>query len=238
MQKNRSKIWAIIPARSGSKSIKDKNLKKIGGRSLIEHSIRSAKEINQVEKIIFSSDSKKYLKIANKIGVDILHHRSIKASKDNSTDLDFFKDFIKNYSIKDLPDFFIHLRPTTPIRKKKYLNDAVRLFLENHKKFTAMRSASKMSESSFKTFIIKDSKLCSINNNFKLDFFNNPKNSFPNTYFPNGYIDIIKTKNILKNFIHGNKVLPYLTNGMIIDIDTLDDLQYANFIYKMRNKNC
>jgi CMP-N,N'-diacetyllegionaminic acid synthase len=235
MQKNRSKIWAIIPARSGSKSIKDKNLKKIGGRSLIEHSIRSAKEINQVEKIIFSSDSKKYLKIANKIGVDILHHRSIKASKDNSTDLDFFKDFIKNYSIKDLPDFFIHLRPTTPIRKKKYLNDAVRLFLENHKKFTAMRSASKMSESSFKTFIIKDSKLCSINNNFKLDFFNNPKNNFPNTYFPNGYIDIIKTKNILKNFIHGNKVLPYLTNGMIIDIDTLDDLQYANFIYKMSN---
>ena len=232
MQKNRNKIWAIIPARSGSKSIKNKNLKKIGGRSLIEHSIRSAKQINQVEKIIFSSDSKKYLKIANKIGVDILHHRSIKASKDNSTDLDFFKDFIKNYSIKDLPDFFIHLRPTTPIRKKKYLNDAVRLFLENHKKFTAMRSASKMSESSFKTFIIKDSKLCSINNNFKLDFFNNPKNSFPNTYFPNGYIDIIKTKNILKNFIHGNKVLPYLTKGRIIDIDILSDLQYAKFVYK------
>lgn len=235
MQKNRNKIWAIIPARSGSKSIKDKNLKKIGGRSLIEHSIKSAKQINKVEKIIFSSDSKKYLKIANKIGVDILHHRSIKASKDNSTDLDFFKDFVKNYSINDLPDFFIHLRPTTPIRKKRYLNDAVRLFLENHKKFTAMRSASKMSESSFKTFIIKDFKLCSINNNFKLDFFNNPKNSFPNTYFPNGYIDIIKTKNILKNFIHGNKVLPYLTKGKIIDIDTLDDLKYANFIYKKNN---
>ena len=235
MQKNRNKIWAIIPARSGSKSIKDKNLKKIAGRSLIEHSIRSAKQINQVEKIIFSSDSKKYLKIANKIGVDILHHRSIKASKDYSTDLDFFKDFIKNYSIKDLPDFFIHLSPTTPIRKKKILNDAVRLFLENHNKFTAMRSVSKMSESSFKTFIIKNSKLCSINNNFKLDFFNNPKNNFPKTYFPNGYIDIVKTKKYFKNFIHGNKVLPYLINDRVVDIDTLDDLKYANFIYNIIN---
>ena len=235
MQKNRNKIWAIIPARSGSKSIKDKNLKKIAGRSLIEHSIRSAKQINQVEKIIFSSDSKKYLKIANKIGVDILHHRSIKASKDYSTDLDFFKDFIKNYSIKDLPDFFIHLRPTTPIRKKSILTDAVKLFLKNHNKFTAMRSVSKMSESSFKTFIIKNSKLCSINNNFKLDFFNNPKNNFPKTYFPNGYIDIVKTKNILKNFIHGNKVLPYLINDRVVDIDTLDDLKYANFIYNIIN---
>ena len=75
----------------------------------------------------------------------------------------------------------------------------------------------------------------SINNNFKLDFFNNPKNNFPKTYFPNGYIDIVKTKNILKNFIHGNKVLPYLINDRVVDIDTLDDLKYANFIYNIIN---
>ena len=95
-----------------------------------------------------------------------------------------------------------------------------------------MRSISKMSESSFKTFIIKDSKLCSINNDFNLDFYNNPKNSFSSTYFANGYIDIVKTKNILNNFLHGNKVLPYLIKGKIIDIDTKEDLHFANFIYK------
>ena len=232
MQKNRNKIWAIIPARSGSKSIKDKNLKKIGGRSLIEHSIRSAKQINQVEKIIFSSDSKEYLKIANKIGVDILHHRSIKASKDNSTDLDFFKDFIKDYSIKDLPDFFIHLRPTTPLRKKNILDNALNYFIQHQKKFTSMRSVSKMSESSLKTFIIKNSKLCSLNDDFELDIFNNPKNSFPETYFPNGYIDIVKTKNIFENFIHGNKVLPYIIDDKVVDIDSIEDLKYANYIFK------
>ncbi len=232
MDKTNYRIWAIIPARSGSKSIKNKNIKKIGGKSLIEHSIRSAKEINNIEKIVFSSDSKKYLNIANEIGVDILHHRSIFASRDNSTDLDFFKDFIKNYSKIDLPDFFVHLRPTTPIRKKIILNHAVSFFLKKQKKYTAMRSISKMSESSFKTFKIKDSKLCSLNNNFKLDHFNNPKNSFPYTYFPNGYIDIVKTKNILNNIIHGNKVLPYIVEGKIIDIDTKEDLQYANYVYK------
>jgi CMP-N-acetylneuraminic acid synthetase len=95
-----------------------------------------------------------------------------------------------------------------------------------------MRSVSKMSESSFKTFTIKNQKLCSINNSYELDFFNNPKNSFANTYFPNGYIDIIKTKNILKNFIHGNKVLPYIIKDNVIDIDSKNDLEYANYIFK------
>ena len=234
MHKERKKIWIIIPARSGSKSIKNKNLQKIGNKSLIEHAINFAREINHVEKIVFSSNSKKYLDIADNIGVDVLHHRSNSASKDNSTDLDFFKNFIKHHSNKDLPEFFIHLRPTTPLRAKKILNNALNFFLKHQKRFTSMRSVSKMSESSFKTFIIKNSKLCSLNNKFELDIFNNPKNSFPETYFPNGYIDIIKTKNIFKNFIHGNKVLPYIINDKVVDIDSIEDLKYANYIFKSK----
>ena len=234
MHKERKKIWIIIPARSGSKSIKNKNLQKIGNKSLIEHAINFAREINHVEKIVFSSNSKKYLDIADNIGVDVLHHRSNSASKDNSTDLDFFKNFIKHHSNKDLPEFFIHLRPTTPLRAKKILNNALNFFLKHQKRFTSMRSVSKMSESSFKTFIIKNSKLCSLNNKFELDIFNNPKNRFPETYFPNGYIDIIKTKNIFKNFIHGNKVLPYIINDKVVYIDSIEDLKYANYIFKSK----
>ena len=229
-----SKIWAIIPARSGSKTIKHKNLQKINGISLIEHSIISAKKIKYIDKIIFSSDSDKYLNLAKKIKVDILHKRSLSASKDKSTDLDFFKDFIKDYSIKDLPDFFIHLRPTTPLRKKNILDNALNYFIQHQKKFTSMRSVSKMSESSLKTFIIKNSKLCSLNDNFELDIFNNPKNNFPETYFANGYIDIVKTKNIFENFIHGNKVLPYIINDKVVDIDSIEDLKYANYIFKSK----
>ena len=229
-----NKIWAIIPARSGSKTIKHKNLQKIDGKSLIEHSIISAKKIKYVDKIIFSSESDKYINLAKKIKVDILHKRSFSASKDKSTDLDFFKDFIKDYSVKDLPKFFIHLRPTTPLRKKSILDNALNFFLKYQKKFTSMRSVSKMSESSLKTFIIKNSKLCSLNDNFELDIFNNPKNNFPETYFANGYIDIVKTKNIFENFIHGNKVLPYIINDKVVDIDSIEDLKYANYIFKSK----
>ena len=59
-------FWAVIPARSGSKSLKNKNIKKFLKLPLIAHSILSAKKNKLIKKIIFSSDSKKYISIANR----------------------------------------------------------------------------------------------------------------------------------------------------------------------------
>ena len=60
------------------------------------------------------------------------------------------------------PDYFIHLRPTTPLRKIKTLNRAINHFKKNSKNFTSMRSVSLMSHPSFKTMKIVRGKLCSI----------------------------------------------------------------------------
>ena len=60
--------WAMIPARSGSKTIKNKNIKKINNKPLIYYSLKFAKDLKFFDKIIFSSDSSKYLKLASKYG--------------------------------------------------------------------------------------------------------------------------------------------------------------------------
>ena len=81
-----------------------------------------------------------------------------------------------------------------------------------------------MSNPSYKTFRIKDKKLCSIfNKDFSLDKFNVPKELFEKTYIPNGYVDIFRTKNIFKNYIHGNKVYPFIVSELNFDIDDLRD---------------
>ena len=59
------KILAIIPARSGSKGLKSKNIKKINNKTLLEYSIRSAQESKKIDKIIVSTDSQKFKNIAN-----------------------------------------------------------------------------------------------------------------------------------------------------------------------------
>ena len=71
MIKKKLKILGIIPARGGSKEIKRKNLLKIGGKTLVELAIKSAKKSKLLTRIILSSEDKEILKIAKKAGVEI-----------------------------------------------------------------------------------------------------------------------------------------------------------------------
>ena len=100
--KKRLKLWVVIPARSGSQSIKHKNIRKIKNLPLMAHTIIQAKKMKNIENIIFTSDSKKYLSIAKKYGANLIHHRSKKNSSNTATDLDFFKEIVFFYKKKEL----------------------------------------------------------------------------------------------------------------------------------------
>ena len=76
-------LWAMIPARSGSKTIKNKNIRKVNGIPLVMHSLLFASKIKRIKKIIFSSDSTKYLKLANKFKKILKHKRKFKPQKIN-----------------------------------------------------------------------------------------------------------------------------------------------------------
>ena len=227
------KTCAIIPARSGSKVIKDKNILKFNGHPSIAYSIVASLKSKFVDKVVFSSDSNKYLKIAKKYNPNILHKRSKKNSSGNASDLDFMIE-IKNFLQEEYnyyPDFFAIIRGNCPTRNVQDIDNAIKIFSKKHKNFTALRSVSKMSETSYKTFYIKNKKLCGVlNNKFLLDSLNLPKEKFKETFSGNGCIDIIKSKNLKKGIIHGSKVYPYITKNVYVDIDYNNDIKYAKFI--------
>lgn len=230
--------WSFIPARSGSKSIKNKNIKYIDKIPLIAYTILTATKIKS-EKVVFSSDSKKYLKIASQFDKNlILHNRNKSSSSDTATDLDVFSEFCEHSILNNnyLPEFFIHLRPTTPFRKLKIIKESLSIFKKNKLNCSSLRSVYLMSNPSYKTFIIKNNYLCSLDQkDFDLDKYNIPKENFKSTYLPNGYVDIVKTKNILKNTFHGKKVLPFIIKEPVIDIDSkFDFLDAKKFVEKTK----
>ena len=90
------KILAIIGLRSGSKGLKNKNIKKLAGKPLFVHILETAKKSKLINRIIISTDSKKYKKIINKYGGEAPHLRPKKYAKDNSPEIDFIKDLL-NY---------------------------------------------------------------------------------------------------------------------------------------------
>jgi CMP-N,N'-diacetyllegionaminic acid synthase len=232
-----NQVWAFIPARSGSKSIKNKNIVILKKKPLLAHSLITAKKCKNIDKIIFSSDSKKYFNIAKKYANIIFHKRKKNISSDKSTDFQIFNDFVNNYN-DTLPRFFVHLRPTTPFRDSKIIDKVINQFIKKEKKYSSLRSVGLMINPINKSVIIKNGTLFSpIFKSFSLDKINYPRQKYSKSYLPNGYIDIIKTKSILKGFLHGNRVMPYINKGFVADIDSLFDLKIASFLsYGKDNK--
>ena len=124
-----NKVIAVIPARSGSKSIKDKNIKKLGSKHLIGWSIETCLKSKFISKVYVSTDSKKYGKIARQYGPVEILLRPKKISGDFSTDYQMIKHVIEN--IDDDYGYIAHIRPTTPLRKLSDVNSAIKNFINS-----------------------------------------------------------------------------------------------------------
>jgi len=229
----KNECWALIPARAGS-SLKNKNIKKLMGKPLIHFSIETAFKSKCFRKIIFSSDSQKYIDIALKKNKNLeIHKRGSKISSSTASEFSVFYDYILKQK-KYLPLYFAHLRPTNPIRDLSTVRDVVKKFYRISKDYTSIRTVSEMSNPSFRSFILKKNRIRSLmKNDFDMDKYWVPRQFFPKTYFGSCTIDIYKTKNILKNkSLFGNKIYGYIDKNISVDIDTLDDFKYAKFILK------
>ena len=228
-----NKFVTIIPARSGSKSIPDKNILRLGKYPLIAYSIAAAKLSKYSSRVIVSTDSEKYASIAKDFGAEVPFIRPLNFSGDKSVDRDFLVHamqwFLENES--NLPEMWIHLRPTTPLRNPEIMDRAIDYFLKNPEA-TSLRSAHKAPESPMKWFIKEK-------NYFKgfvdSQISNLPKEMFKETYIPNGYIDIVKSSNVMKNFnIHGNKILAFST-PVVNEVDSIEEFEYISFQLKKQN---
>ncbi len=159
----KSITWAIVPARSGSKGFKHKNISNFLGKPLLVHSINFAKKLKFVNKIFLSTDSKKYKKIGEKNGAEVPFLRSKNASKSNSMEEDVLEDIRKKLkkNKKKLPDYILWLRPTCPLRSKKDYVKAYRKFIKKNKTVCIV------SQTDPRIFVLKNNKLVPINENFK-----------------------------------------------------------------------
>jgi CMP-N,N'-diacetyllegionaminic acid synthase len=224
-------IVALIPARSGSKGVPNKNIKHIDGIPLIAYSIAAALKSTLVDRVIVSTDSEEYAKIARNYGAETPFIRPKNISGDLATDLEFFKHAIdwlqKNENF--VPEYFIHLRPTTPFRDPKILDKAIKEFICSD--YSALRSCHKMSESSYKTFEVENDVFkCICNGNSDIESSNIARQSLPVTYDANGYIDIVRSKMISKcSIIHGDKVKAFITNTSH-EIDEISDVDFLEYL--------
>lgn len=229
---NRSNnIISIIPARAGSKGVPGKNIKKLNGKPLIAYSILSSLKSKLINRTIVSTDSKEIASIAKEYGAEVPFLRPKNIALDHSTDYELISNAIEwlkkeeNYE----SDYIVHLRPTTPLREYCNIDCAIKIFLSNDEA-TALRSVHEMGESAYKYMEIKNSQLITIfSHNRNIENLNKSRQSFPKTYVPNGYVDVLRTEFIKKEKrIHGDNVISFISEE-VTEVDEIKDFEYLEF---------
>ena len=227
LNKNNKEVVALIPARGGSKSIPKKNIYKILGKPLIAWTILQAKSSEKISRVIVSTDDEEIAKIAKEYGAEVPFLRPKEYATDKSTDLDVFKHAIewldKNENYQ--PDYIIHLRPTGPARYIELINQAIDELIRDES-YDSLRSVSLANQTPYKMWFIEDGLLNSIGEVLGVkESHSMPRQILKKAYWQNGYVDIVKSSTILKyNSMTGDRIMPFLINHDVKDIDYKDDI--------------
>jgi len=225
-------VLAIIPARGGSKSIPGKNIREFAGHPLIAFSIVAALQAEKVTRTIVSTDDQEIAAISRQYGAETPFLRPVEISMDNTLDLPVFRHALnwlaeqENYH----PDVVVQLRPTSPVRPRGCVDDAIAILL-NHPDADSVRGVVIASQNPYKMWQINDQgrlvPLVTIEG--VKDTYNVPRQDLPSVYWQTGHIDAIRPATILqKSSMSGEFIYPLIIDPRYtVDIDTLLDWQQA-----------
>ncbi len=235
------KVLAIIPARKGSKGIKNKNIQPLNGHPLIAYSIAAAVKSKKIDRVICSTNSEKIAKVARQYGAETPFLRPDRYSQDHSSDIEVFSHCLKWLYKNEgyTPEFVVQLRPTSPIRFLKDIDQGFNI-IHRIKDIDSIRSVSEPTTTPYKMWQL-DSKgnlepILSLKNN--KEPYNTARQLLPKVYAQTGTLEIIRTNTILtKKSMTGDKIYPlFINQKFFIDIDTMSSMQIAENVIK--NTNC
>ena len=220
------KILAVIPVKLNSRRLKKKNIKFLCGKELFIWTLKSAIKSKKINQVVISTSSKKVLKIAKQYNHHQDYLRPKKLNNDNKTNTDVCLDVVQKLkNMKKLTNFkfILLLQPTSPIKNSKSIDGFISSFLISKKKFGT----------SLKGPIQKKYNFLGVLKNKKFD---NSKyiTKQINFYTPNGamYIADINSLIAKKTFL-GKNIFGYPQSKIeSIDIDSIDDFKYAEYVIK------
>lgn len=229
---------AIIPARSGSKGLPDKNIKIVAGKPLIAYTIEAALESGMFDTIHVSTDSERYAEIARYYGADVPFLRSEELATDTANTWDAVREALTNYFGRGKSfDTVMLMQPTTPLRTAEDVKNAYRL--QQEKNATSVISVCEVDHSPLWCDTIpSDGNMAGFGSR-KLAWVT--RQELKTFYRVNGAIYLLKTDRIMQrtdDSIYDDKCFAmFMDRKKSVDIDTEDDLAMVEFLINRRSKN-
>ena len=223
------RILAVVPARSGSKGIPLKNIKKLNKKPLIEYTGDFISSLDFIDRAIVSTDSDKIGHIAEACGLSFPFKRPDNISGDVIGDIDVLVHALKQMEKQDglRYDIILMLQPTSPFRREKYLIESINQLIDR-----SLDSVWSVSPTDSKSHPDKQLKL----KNNKLDYYSErgqniiARQQLDTLYHRNGAVYVFTRDCILKqNTIKGIKTEGYIIEDILVNIDTEYDFLFAEF---------
>lgn len=225
------KILAVIPARSGSKSVKDKNIRIMNGKPMLAYSIEHALKSKLIDRVIVSTDSPVYQEIAREYGAESPFLRPQEISGDASLDIEVFDHALRWLADNEgyHADICVHLRPTHPIRDPLDIDKMISILLDDPS-IDSVRSVSLAKQTPYKMWLFSDTALdimmplvaCNVP-----EAYNAPRQKLPQAYMQNACIDVVRASTILeKHSMTGERIAGYKMR-YDFDIDTEEEFLRA-----------
>lgn len=222
---------AIIPARSGSKGLKNKNIKELNGKPLIAYTIEAAIESGSFDKVFVSTDSQQYADIAMEYGADASFLRSSQNSSDTAGSWDVVREVMDVLRGKgEEYDEIMLLQSTSPLRNSEDIVNAVNLLRE--KNGNAVVSLTECDHSPIWCNTLPES---GIMDNFDREEYKDiPRQALPTYYRYNGAIYLVTVEELynIEHMLEHGCYAYIMPQSRSIDIDTALDFLIAETIMK------
>lgn len=223
---------AIITARSGSKGVKDKNIRELCGKPLLAYSIECALSSRQFEKVFVSTESEKYAEIARFYGAEVPFLRSEENASDASSSWDTVREVINEWECRnEYFDSIMLLQPTSPLRTVEDINNSLSLMKEKDAK--AIVSVCKAEHSPlWCNTLAEEGKM---DNFYRKQYCNVNRQRLPEYYRLNGAIYLVRREELNNEEMFRHECYAYIMpNERSVDIDTELDFIIAKCL--MENK--
>lgn len=224
---------AIIPARSGSKSLRDKNILPLNGKPLIAYSIEAARASGVFSEVLVSTDSPRYADIARSCGANVPFLRSETASSDTASSWDVAREVLRRYSdIGRWFDSVCLLQPTSPLREPEDIVAGYEAF--HQKNADAITAVCEMDHSPlWATTLDSDLSLAA----FRKTLMDLPRQMLKPFYRINGalYIRRIRYGENEIEILEKREYAYIMDRRKSVDIDTLEDFEYAAYLFGKKN---
>lgn len=215
-------VLALIPARGGSKSIPRKNLLNLGGKPLVAYSIEQALASRHITRVIVSTEDDEIAAVAQACGAEVPVRRPDHLAADEATDLDVFRHMLA--ALRDgegyACDLVVHLRPTGPVRRVETIDHAIEL-IRTFPDADSLRSVSPALQTPYKMWRPGTpfmEPVMAIPG--QPDSPSQPRQSLPETYWQNGYVDVVRPRTLFElHSMTGRRVLPLLLDEEPLELD-------------------